>query len=138
MIFVTHSFEFPAAHVLAQPAFSADENQRIFGKCANPNGHGHDYRVEVTLGGPIDEESGQIIARGTLVEVFQRSIDDQFSHRMLNDVPPFGELVPTAENIAVVINERLAAAVAQRSTAKVAKVRVIETPRNHVEYGEIA
>jgi 6-pyruvoyltetrahydropterin/6-carboxytetrahydropterin synthase len=138
MIFVTHSYGFPAAHVLAQPAFSDDENRRIFGKCANPAGHGHDYRIEVTLSGPVDEESGQIINPGTLDEIFNQTIDERYSHRMLNDVPPFGALVPTAENIAIVIHEQLGAAVARRSTAEVARVRVIETQRNHVEYGEIA
>jgi 6-pyruvoyltetrahydropterin/6-carboxytetrahydropterin synthase len=138
MIFVTHTYEFPAAHVLAQPAFSDDDNRRIFGKCANPAGHGHDYRIEVTLTGPVDEESGQIINRGTLDEIFSQTIDERYSHRMLNDVPPFGALVPTAENIAIVIHEQLGVAVARRSTAEVARVRVIETQRNHVEYGEIA
>jgi 6-pyruvoyltetrahydropterin/6-carboxytetrahydropterin synthase len=138
MISVTHAFEFPAAHVLAQPAFSDDENRRIFGKCANPAGHGHDYRIEVTLTGPVDEESGQIINRGILDEVFLQTIDQRYSHRMLNDVPPFGDLVPTAENIAIVIHEQLAEAVARRSSAEVARVRVIETHRNYVEYGEIA
>ena len=60
MVVLTRRFRFPAAHVLAQPAYSRAENLRIYGKCANPAGHGHDYEVEVSVTGPIDPESGRI------------------------------------------------------------------------------
>lgn len=137
MIVLTRCYRFPAAHVLAQPAFPADENERIFGKCANPAGHGHDYAVEVSVTGPVDPETGQIIAPGVLDEIFEDSVVARYGHTMLNDVPPFGDLVPTAENIAVVIHDQLARAVARRSAARLAHVRVVETPRNSAELGEI-
>lgn len=138
MIRLTRVYRFPAAHVLSQPAFSEEENRRIFGKCANPAGHGHDYAVEVSVEGPIDAETGQIISLELLDEIFDESIRDHYSHRMLNEVEPFGALVPTAENIARVAYNELAAAVGERSTARVAEIRVTETGRNHVVYGEPA
>jgi 6-pyruvoyltetrahydropterin/6-carboxytetrahydropterin synthase len=134
VIRLTRIYRFPAAHVLAQPAFSDERNREIFGKCANPSGHGHDYAVEVSVEGPVDEESGQIIPTELLDRIFDASIRDHYSHRMLNEVEPFGQLVPTAENIAVVAFNELAAAVRERSTAHVAEIRVTETGRNHVVY----
>lgn len=136
MIVLTRRYRFAAAHVLAQPEFSSEENRRIFGKCANPGGHGHDYELEVSVSGPIDPETGRIIAPATLDEIFAETIAGRFAHTMLNDVPPFGELVPTAENIAAVSHGLLSRAVAQRSTARVVHVRVVETPRNHAEVGD--
>jgi 6-pyruvoyltetrahydropterin/6-carboxytetrahydropterin synthase len=137
LIVLTRRYRFPAAHVLAQPSFSARENERIFGKCANPGGHGHDYEVELSVTGPVDPETGQIVAPGLLDEIFEEAVVSRYAHTMLNDVAPFGALVPTAENIAVVLRDRLAAAVAQRSAARVAHVRVVETPRNSAEVGDV-
>jgi len=136
VIVLTRRYRFAAAHVLAQPAYSAEENERIFGKCANPAGHGHDYEIEVSLTGPIDDETGQIIAPGLLDEIFQETLGTRYGHSMLNDVAPFDDLVPTAENIARVCHGELAQAVGQRSRARVAHVRITETPRNHAEYGD--
>jgi 6-pyruvoyltetrahydropterin/6-carboxytetrahydropterin synthase len=134
VIRLTRIYRFPAAHVLAQPAFSDEQNREIFGKCANPAGHGHDYAVEVAVEGPVDPESGQIIATDLLDRIFDESVREHYSHRMLNEVEPFGQLVPTAENIAMVAFNELAAAVRERSTARVAEIRVTETGRNHVVY----
>jgi 6-pyruvoyltetrahydropterin/6-carboxytetrahydropterin synthase len=138
MIRLTRIYRFPAAHVLAQPAFSDEENRRIFGKCANPAGHGHDYTVEVAVEGPVDPETGHIIPLELLDQIFDESIREHYSHRMLNEVEPFGALVPTAENIARVAYSELDAAVREQSTARVAEVRVTETGRNHVVYSEDA
>jgi 6-pyruvoyltetrahydropterin/6-carboxytetrahydropterin synthase len=137
LIVLTRRYRFAAAHVLAQPTFSREENERIFGKCANPAGHGHDYELEVSLTGPLDEETGQIIAPGLLDEIYSETLGARYAHRMLNDVAPFDELVPTAENIARVCYDVLADAVSKRSHARLAHVRIIETPRNHAEYGEM-
>lgn len=137
MIVVTRRYRFPAAHVLAQPAFSREENDRIFGKCANPAGHGHDYEVEVSVTGPVDEETGQIIAPHTLDEIFDDVVVSRYAHTLLNDVEPFRDVVPTAENIAAALFEALRDAVAHRSPARLAHVRVVETPRNSAELGEI-
>jgi 6-pyruvoyltetrahydropterin/6-carboxytetrahydropterin synthase len=136
VIWVTRRYRFPAAHVLSQPAFDDERNRRIFGKCANPNGHGHDYEVEVSIAGPIDPETGRIIDPTRLDRIFEETIGRRFSHHMLNDLDSFGRLVPTAENIARVIHRDLSAAVGRSGKARVAHVRLTETRRNHVDYGE--
>jgi 6-pyruvoyltetrahydropterin/6-carboxytetrahydropterin synthase len=134
---LTRRYRFAAAHVLAQPAFSSEENDRIYGKCANPAGHGHDYEVEVSVAGALDPDTGQIVAPGVLDEIFEDTIGSRYAHRLLNDEAPFGALVPTAENIAIVLRDLLSEAVSHRSQARLAHVRVVETPRNSAELGEI-
>ncbi len=136
MIELTRRYRFPAAHVLRHPDLSEDENQRIFGKCANPGGHGHNYAVEVTLSGPVDPRSGKIFPVEELDAIFEQTIDSAFSHRMLNELPAFEGLVPTAENIARVIHDDLARTLESRNSARLRRVRVIETPRNSFECGE--
>ena len=137
MIQLTRCYRFPAAHVLASTALSDQENARIFGKCANPNGHGHDYGVEVSVSGPIDERTGQIIAEDELDRIFEQSVRERFSHRMLNELPEFASLVPTAENILVVLHKVLSEALSQAGSARVTGVRVVETGRNSFEQGEM-
>ena len=138
MICVTRRYRFPAAHVLTQPAFSLEQNRRIFGRCANPAGHGHDYELEVSLTGPIDPGTGWIVAPELFDEILEQTIGEGYSHRMLNELAPFAALVPTAENIVRVLRDGLAEAVSRRSTARLVRVGVTETSRNRVEYGEIA
>ncbi len=137
MIELTRRYQFAAAHVLSHPSLSAEENDALYGKCANPNGHGHNYGVEVTVTGPVDPTTGRIIAPELLDRIFDERIGARFSRRLLNDDEAFGELVPTAENIAVVVHERLAAAVAARSSAEVVRVRIIETRRNSCTIGAL-
>ena len=74
MIYLTRRYSLAAAHILAQPSFSPAENERIFGKCANPAGHGHDYGFEVSVTGPVDAETGQIMAPGLLDEIFEEAV----------------------------------------------------------------
>ena len=138
MIYLTRRYSIPAAHVLAQPAFTAEENERVFGKCANPGGHGHDYGFEVSVMGPVDEETGRIIEPGLLDEIFEEAVARRFSHTLLNEVAPFGALVPTAENIARVCHDVLEEGIQNRSTARLAQLRVTETPRNFVEQGDLS
>jgi 6-pyruvoyltetrahydropterin/6-carboxytetrahydropterin synthase len=138
VIYLTRRYSLAAAHILSQPAFSPAENERIFGKCANPAGHGHDYGFEVSVTGPVDAETGQIMAPGLLDEIFEEAVARRFSHRLLNEEAPFGSLVPTAENIARVCHEALAESVKNRSTARLAQLRVTETPRNFVEKGDLS
>ena len=135
MIALTRRYEFPAAHLLVHPSFSDEENRRVYGKCANPNGHGHDYGVEVTVSGPLDPVSGRIIAPEVLDGIFDERIHARFAHRTLNDDAAFRDVVPTAENIARVIHEELAPAIADRSTAHLVRVRVRETRKNSFVYG---
>ena len=105
MIRLTRCYAFPAAHVLRHGSFSEEENLRVFGKCANPGGHGHNYGVEVTVSGPVDEQTGEVVSRERLDGLVEERVLGRFSHRMLNDDPIFAERVPTAENIARMIYE---------------------------------
>ena len=107
----------------------------MFGKCANPNGHGHNYGVEVTVTGPVDERTGRIISPELLDRIFDERIPQRFARRHLNDDEAFRELVPTAENIARVIHADLAPEIASRSSAEVLRVRVVETRRNSCTTG---
>ena len=135
MIALTRRYEFPAAHLLASPSLSDAENRRIYGKCANPNGHGHNYGVEVTVSGPVDPLSGRIAEPAVLDAVFDERVRSRFAHRNLNDDRAFGALVPTAENIARVIHDELAPVIGERTGARLVRVRVQETRRNSFAYG---
>jgi 6-pyruvoyltetrahydropterin/6-carboxytetrahydropterin synthase len=136
VIRLTRCYHFPAAHVLRSRRLSQEENLRIFGPCANPAGHGHNYGVEVTVAGPVDDESGRVIRLELLDAVFDDAVRDVYSHRLLNDLDDFEQLVPTAENLAQVIFDALAPKVARSSGARLSRVRLRETPRNHFDYGE--
>lgn len=134
--YLTISTHFSAAHRLALPHLPLAQNFEIYGKCARENGHGHNYHLEVTIKGKIDPRTGMI---ADLV-AFQKAIDDHvvepFDHTFLNkDIPYFAEVVPTAENIAVHIRDRLEQPIAQIG-AKLHKVKLIESPNNSAEvYG---
>jgi len=138
VIAVTRRYRFPAAHVLRSAALPDAENERIYGKCANPAGHGHDYGLEVTLAGPVDPRTGTIIPVARLDEIVRRRVIERLSHRLLNVDPWFASAVPTAENIALAIEGDLRAAVSEASTARVVRVRVLETRRNSFACGEAA
>lgn len=136
MIALTRRYEFAAAHVLRHPSFSPEENERVYGKCANPKGHGHDYGIEVTVAGPVDPETGRVLEPGRLDTLVRERILERFALTCLNDDPAFAERVPTAENLARVAHEALAPGVAEAGRARLLRVRVVETARNHFEYGE--
>jgi len=136
MIVLTRLYHFPAKHILYQPRFDEETNRRIFDKCANPNGHGHNYELEVSVTGEPDPDTGQIVPIDVLDDVFDGAIRKVYSHTYLNDLEEFADLIPTAENIARRIHERLTAALAERSDARLARVRVHETARNHFDYGD--
>jgi len=129
----TRSYRFPSAHVLASRELSGADNDRIFGKCANPNGHGHDYGVDVCVEGEVDEATGEVAPTHVVDAIFDETIRARYSHAMLNDLPEFETEVPTAKNIAKAIFQALAAPVTERTTARLASVRVIETSNNHFE-----
>jgi 6-pyruvoyltetrahydropterin/6-carboxytetrahydropterin synthase len=137
VIEITRRYRFPAAHVLRSAALSDAENLRIYGKCANPAGHGHDYGVEVSVGGPLDSRTGTIVPIARLDELVQRRVLDRLSHRLLNEDAWFASAVPTAENIALAIERELAAGIGEASeTARIVRVRVRETRRNSFACGE--
>ena len=135
MILSTRRYRFAAAHVLAHPALPDAENRRLYGKCANPNGHGHDYGLEITVTGPVDPLSGFILPPAEFDRIVHEGILDRLSHRMLNEDPLFSERVPTAENIAAVVHEALAAKVSASGAARLVNVRVVETHRNIFDQG---
>lgn len=131
---VTRRYRFAAAHVLRHPGLADAENERIYGKCANPHGHGHDYGLEVRVEGEVDPRTGWVAPPDALDALVRERVLDRLGHTLLNDDPLFGERVPTAENIALVVHARLAPAVARETHARLAGVRVVETPRNHFDY----
>lgn len=131
--YLTISTHFSAAHRLALPSLSYEENCEIYGKCARPHGHGHNYHLEVTVKGKIDSRTGML---ADLVDL-QKAIDDHvvepFDHTFLNkDIPYFAEVVPTAENIAVHIRDLLRGPIADTG-AQLYKVKLIESPNNSAE-----
>jgi len=132
MVQVTQSFEFAAAHRLYVPDLSAEENRRIFGKCTNPNGHGHNYVLEVTVAGPPDPTSGAVLSLPEFEAVVKERVIDRFDHRHLNaDCAEFATLNPSVENITRVIWELLAGAFGR---CRLHTVRVWETPKTYAEY----
>ncbi len=132
MVQVTQSFEFAAAHRLHCAELSDDENRRIFGKCTNPNGHGHNYVVEVTVGGEPDAQSGTVLEVDRLERVVKERVIDVFDHKHLNlDCAEFADLNPSVENITRVIWNRLEGAF---DPVSLKKVRVYETPKTYAEF----
>jgi 6-pyruvoyltetrahydropterin/6-carboxytetrahydropterin synthase len=136
VILSTRRYRFAAAHVLANPALPDDENRRIYGKCANPNGHGHDYGLEVTVTGTVDPVTGSIVPQELLDSIVRERVLDRLSHRMLNADPLFADRVPTAENIALAVRESLEKPLEDAAGVRLVNVRVVETPRNFFDHGE--
>ena len=123
---------FNAAHRLHNPTFDEATNKRIFDKCNNPNYHGHNYVLEVWLEGDIDPDTGYVIDLKILKEIIFEEIMERFDHRNLNlDCPEFASLIPTAENIAVVIWNYLRARIESKYQIE---VRLWETDKNSVWY----
>ena len=131
--YLTVSTHFSAAHRLASPKLSKEENFEIYGKCARPNGHGHNYHLEITVKGEIAERTGMIVDLGALNKVIDDYVLEPFDHTFLNkDVPYFAETVPTAENIALYISKLLSQPIAELG-ANLYKVKLIESPNNSCE-----
>ena len=131
--YLTISTHFSAAHRLARPDLSYEENCEIYGKCARPNGHGHNYHLEVTVKGEIDPRTGMIVDLGALNQVISDVVLEPFDHTFLNlDIPYFAQVVPTAENIAVHISNLLRSPIHELG-AELHKVKLIESPNNSCE-----
>ncbi|MFH0983175.1 MAG: 6-carboxytetrahydropterin synthase [Planctomycetota bacterium] len=132
MVTMTQSFEFAAAHRLHVPELSEEENRRIFGKCTNPNGHGHNYLLEVTVAGEPDPASGTLMDLPEFEAVVKQRVIDRFDHQHLNaDCVEFVRLNPTVENITRVVWELLVGAF---DRSRLHAVRVWETPKTFAEY----
>jgi 6-pyruvoyltetrahydropterin/6-carboxytetrahydropterin synthase len=134
MVLFTRTYEFSASHRLHSLALSETENRAIFGKCNNPNGHGHNYKLEVTVRGPVDERTGMLIDLGALDRVVNEEVVHRYDHRHLNlDLPEFRDLNPTSENLVRVIWDRLASKI---DGARLHRVTIRETERNFFSIGE--
>jgi len=132
LVTVTRVLRFNAAHRLHNPTLSDAENGRLFGKCNNPNWHGHNYRLEVSIRGEIDERTGYVIDLGHLRDIVERDVIELTDHRNFNiDVPYMQGINPTTENIVVAMWRVIAPAV---SPAQLVRLRLWETDQNYAEY----
>lgn len=123
---------FNAAHRLNNPLWNEETNRQIFGKCNNPNYHGHNYLLEVAVTGPIDQETGYVIDMKILSDIIKEEVTERYDHKNLNlDIPEFKTLNPTAENIAVIIWERIRTRLNEKLSLS---IKLYETERNFVEY----
>lgn len=131
--YLTVATHFSAAHRLARPDLSYEDNCEIYGKCARPNGHGHNYHLEVTVKGEIDPRTGMIVELVALQKAIEDHVVEPFDHTFLNkDIPYFAEVVPTAENIAAHIANLLKQPIRDMG-AHLHKVKLIESPNNSCE-----
>lgn len=137
MTSLTRLYRFSASHRLHSPFLSDRENAEIFGKCNNPYGHGHDYVLSVTVSGPVDSRTGLLVSVAKLDRLIREIVLDRFAHRNMNvDVTQFSDLVPTTENVVLVIADLLRDSWSEYmpgSAARLHRVHVQETDRNGFE-----
>lgn len=132
MIYVTRRGEFSASHYYYNPELGEEENQRLFGKCANRHGHGHNYTLEVTVAGEVDPRTGMVMDLKDLKQVMEAEVMLAMDHRFLNEeVPAFTAVIPTTENIAIEIWRRLEPRI---GAGRLYRVRVYETADLYVDY----
>jgi len=126
MIRVTRKLEFSAAHFYHNPDLSAEENRRVFGKCNNPHGHGHNYILEVTVAGEPDPKTGMVLDLKELKEILDREVTQRMDHRHLNyEVPELAGKIPTCEEIAKVLWRILEPQIHQ---GRLDRIRLYESP----------
>lgn len=126
MILLTRKAEFSASHYYWNDAWTAEENERVFGKCANRNGHGHNYTLEVTVAGEVDPVTGFVVDLKQLKDTMEHEVVSAYDHRHLNlEVEEFRTTIPTTENLAVAIWRRLEGKI---PGARLHRVRVYEMP----------
>ncbi|WNH11569.1 6-pyruvoyl trahydropterin synthase family protein [Thalassobellus suaedae] len=132
IVTVSRKAHFNAAHRLYRKDWSFEKNEEIFGLCNNPNYHGHNYELIVSVTGEIDQETGYVIDIKILKDIIKEEVEDAFDHKNLNiDVLEFKDLNPTAENISVVIYNKLKPKLANHLDLE---ITLYETPRNFVTY----
>lgn len=137
MVHLTRRYRFSASHRLHNDALEAEENSRLFGKCDNPYGHGHNYALEVTVGGDVDPATGMVIDLGALDGIVQREVLDRFDETNLNlDTERFRDIVPTTENLCVEIFNLVREKVRMDggNSTRLERVRLEETNSNFFEY----
>jgi 6-pyruvoyltetrahydropterin/6-carboxytetrahydropterin synthase len=129
---VTRRLMFNAAHRVHNPDLPDAENERLFGKCNNPNWHGHNYTLDVSVRGPIDPRTGYVMDLGALKQLVTERVVDRIDHKNLNlDVPFMKGIIPTSENIITAVWRELEPAV---RPARLVRLVLWETPNNYVEY----
>lgn len=129
---VTRRVHFSAAHRLHNPAFSEDENSRLYGLCNSPNFHGHNYELDVTVEGEVDASTGYVVDLGRLKEIAEETVVRDLDHRNLNeDVPWLRGVIPSTENLITHIWDRL---VERIPNGRLVRLVLWETPRNYAEY----
>jgi 6-pyruvoyltetrahydropterin/6-carboxytetrahydropterin synthase len=132
MVYVTRKAHFAAAHRLYNPSWSMEENDKVFGKCNNPNGHGHNYNIEVTVVGKPPAETGMVIDLKVLAEIVDRELIELVDHKHLNiDVPFLQGIIPTAENMAMAFWKVLAPKI---PFGTLYSIKLYESENNLVEY----
>ncbi|HEX4022697.1 MAG TPA: 6-carboxytetrahydropterin synthase [Acidobacteriaceae bacterium] len=131
--YLSRRYKLSASHRLHSDAYSPDENRAIYGKCNNPHGHGHNYVVEITVSGPVDQQTGMVCNLADMDTFVQRAVVQRFDHQDLNHDPDFEKLVPTTENLCMKIH-----AIVKEGFpyAMLERVRVEETSNNFFEYSE--
>ncbi len=135
MVFLTRRATFSASHYYWNDAWSAEKNQQVFGRCANRNGHGHNYTLEVTVAGNPDPVTGFVVDLKWLKDVMEREVLAVYDHRHLNiEVTEFAAKIPTTENMAIAAWKRLEPAINEVDGAKLSRIRVYETPEIFAEY----
>jgi 6-pyruvoyltetrahydropterin/6-carboxytetrahydropterin synthase len=128
---LTRRYRFAASHRLDSPALSTEENRKLYGKCNNPYGHGHDYSLEISVEGPLNAD-GLVVDRKAMDDLVEERVLRLLEHRNLNqDVPEFQRAVPTTENLASYIEKRLREH--WNLTPRLARIRIAETDRNTFE-----
>ena len=137
MLSLTRRYRFAASHRLHTPLLGDAENRALYGKCNNPHGHGHNYEVDITVRGPVEEATGRAVDLAQLDRLVKAEVLDAFDHRNLNaEIPQFGAVVPTSENLALELERRLRAAwhgAFPGEWPRLEKLRIAETARNIFE-----
>ncbi|MCZ6512843.1 MAG: 6-carboxytetrahydropterin synthase [Nitrospinae bacterium] len=132
MIYITRKLEFCASHRLFNPEYSDEKNAEIFGLCNNPNGHGHNYVMEVTISGEVHPETGMVLDLKALKELVHEEIILKVDHKNLNvDVPFLKDIIPTAENLAIHFWEVLES---KLEGGRLHEIKLYESERNFVIY----
>lgn len=135
MILLTRRATFSASHFYWNPEWTEERNRAVFGRCANRNGHGHNYTLEVTVGGEPDPITGFVVDLKWLKDVIEERVLSAWDHRHFNlEVPEFAAVIPTTENIAIAAWQRLEPAIRGAQGARLGKIRVYETPEIFAEY----
>jgi len=134
---VTRRYHFAASHRLHSPRLSEEENQQTYGKCNNPHGHGHDYVLEISVRGPVDEQTGLVVNLESLDRFVNRAALDDFRYSNMNtQIAAFTETVPTTENVALEIRRRLTGNWARHfpsGSPRLQNIRLYETRKNIIE-----